>query len=77
MVMHGDVVEYLNTSGVYIVFNTDQLLIFSTLYAATQIVYCSAVSLHDRARDNALRSSALSSDAHSLPLASYHLTLAC
>ena len=70
-------VDYVTTSGVYIAFNIDQLLIYSILYAANQILYCSAISLQDRTRDNALRSSALSSDAHSLPLASYHLTVAC
>jgi len=73
----GDVVDYLTTSGVYIAFNIDQLLIYSTLYAATQIFCCGAVSLQDHTRDNALRSSALSFSAHSLSLASYHLTVAC
>jgi len=34
----GDVVEYLTTSGVYIAFNVDQLLTYSTSYVATPSV---------------------------------------
>ena len=70
------VVDDLTTSRVYIALNISQLLIFTTSYAANQILYCSAVSLQDCARDDVLRSFAPSTDAHSLPLASYRVTAA-